>query len=102
MIGMLRQPGGSSGAWREGAFTRPAEVAMEPIKETVYIVDDDPRVREALSSLLRATGKSVRIFTSGKDFLDFQREDSYACLILDLKMPGLSGLEVQRSVASKT
>jgi len=75
---------------------------MEPIKEMVYIVDDDPRVREALSSLLRATGKSVRIFTSGKDFLDFQREDSCACLILDLKMPGLGGLEVQRSIASET
>jgi FixJ family two-component response regulator len=75
---------------------------MEPTKEMVYIVDDDPRVREALSSLLRSTGKSVRIFTSGKEFLDFQREDSCACLILDLKMPGLGGLEVQRSVSAKT
>ena len=75
---------------------------MEPTKEMVYIVDDDPRVREALSSLLRAAGKSVRIFTSGKEFLEFQREDSSACLILDLKMPGLGGLEVQRSVSAKT
>lgn len=75
---------------------------MEPTNETVYIVDDDPRVREALSSLLRASGKDVRIFTSGQEFLDFQREDSSACLILDLKMPGLGGLEVQRSIAAKT
>jgi FixJ family two-component response regulator len=75
---------------------------MEPTNETVYIVDDDPRVREALSSLLRASGKDVRIFSSGQEFLDFQREDSSACLILDLKMPGLGGLEVQRSIAAKT
>jgi FixJ family two-component response regulator len=81
---------------------RSAEVDMEPTKEMVYIVDDDPRVREALSSLLRASGKRVRIFSSGQDFLDFRREDSCACLILDLKMPGLGGLEVQRSISVKT
>jgi FixJ family two-component response regulator len=85
-----------------GRLHLPRQTHMEPTKEMVYIVDDDPRVREALSSLLRATGKSVRIFTSGKEFLDFQREDSCACLVLDLKMPGLGGLEVQRSVSAKT
>jgi len=81
---------------------KPTEVYMEPTKEMVYIVDDDPRVREALSSLLRASGKGVRMFSSGQDFLDFRREDSCACLILDLKMPGLGGLEVQRSISAKT
>jgi FixJ family two-component response regulator len=75
---------------------------MEPTKEMVYIVDDDPRVREALSSLLRASRKDVRIFSSGQEFLDFRRDDSCACLILDLKMPGLGGLEVQRSISAKT
>lgn len=75
---------------------------MEPVKDIVYIVDDDARVREALASLLRASGKSVRIFGSGQEFLEFQRDDSFACLILDLKMPGLGGLEVQRSIAAKT
>jgi FixJ family two-component response regulator len=67
-----------------------------------HIVDDDPRVREALSSLLRASGKGVRIFSSGQEFLEFRREDSCACLVLDLKMPGLGGLEVQRSISAKT
>jgi len=43
----------------------PTEPYMELTKEMVYIVDDDPRVREALSSLLRASGKGVRIFSSG-------------------------------------
>jgi FixJ family two-component response regulator len=80
----------------------PQAVSMESTKEMVYIVDDDPRVREALSSLLRASGKGVRMFSSGQEFLDFRREDSCACLILDLKMPGLGGLEVQRSISAKT
>jgi FixJ family two-component response regulator len=69
--------------------------------EVIYIVDDDPIVREALSSLLRANGKSVRLFSSGDDFLNFLRHDSSACLILDLKMPGMSGLDVQAIVSSQ-
>jgi FixJ family two-component response regulator len=68
----------------------------------VYIVDDDASVVGALSSLLRANGKQVRIFTSGQDFLDFERQDSCACLILDLRMPGLNGLQVQESIATQT
>jgi FixJ family two-component response regulator len=70
--------------------------------EMVYIVDDDARVGEALSTLLRANGKNVRIFTSGRDFLDFERKDSCACLILDLKMPELNGLEVQKLISADT
>ena len=68
--------------------------------ETIYIVDDEPAVLEALSSLLRASGKNVRLFSSGADFLSVKRDDSPACLILDLKMPGLNGLEVQRFVST--
>jgi FixJ family two-component response regulator len=69
--------------------------------EVVYVVDDDPRVGEALSSLLRANGMTVRMFTSGQDFLDSHREDSCACLILDLKMPGLGGLELQKLISAQ-
>src|ERR1700757_288386 len=75
---------------------------MEPTNELVYIVDDEASVGEGLSTLLRANGKRVRIFTSGQDFLDFARRDSCACLILDLKMPGLGGLEVQKLISAKT
>jgi FixJ family two-component response regulator len=75
---------------------------MEPANELVYIVDDEANVGEALSTLLRVNGKLVRLFTSGQDFLDFARRDTCACLILDLKMPGLSGLEVQRLISAKT
>src|SRR5277367_3333622 len=70
--------------------------------EMVCIVDDDASVVDALSSLLRANGKQVQTFSSGKDFLDFERRDSCACLILDLRMPGLNGLQVQESIAAQT
>lgn len=75
---------------------------VETANELVYIVDDEASVAEALSALLRANGKRVQIFTSGQDFLDFARRDSCACLILDLKMPGLGGLEVQKLISAKT
>jgi FixJ family two-component response regulator len=73
-----------------------------PPNEMVYIVDDDASVVDALSSLVRANGKQVQIFSSGQDFLDFERRDSCACLILDLRMPGLNGLQVQKSIAAQT
>lgn len=75
---------------------------MEPANDLVYIVDDEASVGEALSTLLRANGKRVQLFTSGQDFLDFARRDSCACLILDLKMPGLGGLELQKLISEKT
>lgn len=74
---------------------------MESENEIVYIVDDDPIVRDALSSLLRSNGKNVRLFASGTDFLSYERRDASACLILDLKMPGMNGLEVQKVVSAQ-
>jgi FixJ family two-component response regulator len=76
--------------------------SMVPSGEMVYIVDDDASVREALSSLLRANGKQVQMFTSGHEFLGFSRHDSCACLILDLRMPGMNGLQVQELIAAQT
>ena len=75
---------------------------MEPANELVYIVDDETSVGEALSTLLRANGMRVQTFTRGQDFLDFNRRDSCACLILDLNMPGLGGLEVQKLISART
>jgi FixJ family two-component response regulator len=69
--------------------------------EMVYIVDDDPIVRDALSSLLRANGKNVQMFSSGAEFLRFERSDAGACLILDLRMPGMDGLEVQKLISNQ-
>jgi FixJ family two-component response regulator len=75
---------------------------MVPSGKMVYIVDDEASVREALSSLLRANGKQVQMFTSGQEFLNFPRQDSCACLILDLRMPGMNGLQVQELIAAQT
>jgi FixJ family two-component response regulator len=72
---------------------------MESASELVYVVDDDSRVREALSALLRANGRNVRTFNSGSEFLDTPRPNVVACLILDMRMPGMSGLEVQKLVS---
>jgi FixJ family two-component response regulator len=69
--------------------------------EMVYIVDDDLTVCDALSSLLRANGKNVRALSSGAEFLRFERRDAGACLILDLRMPGMDGLEVQKLVSNQ-
>jgi FixJ family two-component response regulator len=72
---------------------------MQSASELVYVVDDDRRVREALCALLRANGRDVDAFNSGREFLDMPRQDVVACLILDLRMPGLNGLEVQKLVS---
>src|SRR5712672_13477 len=75
---------------------------MGLLNEMVYIVDDDLTVCDALSSLLRANGKNVRALSSGTEFLSFERRDAGACLILDLRMPGMDGLEVQKLISNQT
>jgi FixJ family two-component response regulator len=75
---------------------------MECANELVYVVDDDRRVREALSALLRANGREVQAFDSGAAFLDTRRRNVVACLILDLSMPGMNGLDVQKLVSIDT
>lgn len=66
----------------------------------VYIVDDDLSLREALSSLVRSVGLAVQPFASAHDFLSHPRSDCAACLVLDVRMPGLSGLDLQRQLAA--
>ena len=69
---------------------------MNPI---VFVVDDDLSVREALSSLIRSVGLHVQTFASAREFLAFERPHAPACLVLDVRMPGLNGLELQRLLA---
>jgi FixJ family two-component response regulator len=66
----------------------------------VFVVDDDYRVREALSSLVASIGLEVAVFGSAQEFLDAEKPDSPACLVLDLELPGTSGLELQRELAA--
>ena len=65
----------------------------------VFVLDDDPSVREALSSLLRSAGLQVSVFESAAEFLQAKTRDSPACLVLDLQLPDISGLELQRELA---
>jgi FixJ family two-component response regulator len=65
----------------------------------VFIVDDDYRVREALSSLIASAGLRVTAYGSAAEFLEAEKPDAPACLVLDLQLPGPSGLELQRELA---
>jgi FixJ family two-component response regulator len=67
-------------------------------KEVIYIVDDDFRVRESLTELFISHRLNVTSFASGEEFLKFARSDSSACLILDLRLPEMNGLEIQRVI----
>jgi len=67
--------------------------------EMVFVIDDDESIREALKSLIRSVGLSVETFASAQDFLESSRPDVPSCLILDVRMPGLSGLDLQRDLA---
>ena len=67
----------------------------EPV---VYVVDDDAAVREALDSLFRSVGFVVRTFASAHEFLRGKLPDAPGCLVLDVRLPGLSGLDLQREL----
>jgi FixJ family two-component response regulator len=66
----------------------------------VFVVDDDASVRESLSSLFRSVGLRVELFSSAQAFLKHQRPNAPACLVLDVRLPGLSGLELQRELGA--
>ena len=72
---------------------------MTESPEWVFVVDDDLSVREALSSLIRSVGLRVETYPSAAAFLEAERPPGVACLILDVRMPGLSGLELQSRMA---
>jgi FixJ family two-component response regulator len=68
----------------------------EPI---VFVIDDDPLIREGMRSLIKSVGLQVETFPSAQDFLLAKRPDTSACLILDVRMPGVSGLDLQRKLS---
>jgi FixJ family two-component response regulator len=72
---------------------------MPEQKAVVFVVDDDESVREALGSLIRSAGLGVETFVSAQDFLTRPRASAPSCLVLDVKMPGLSGLDLQKRMA---
>lgn len=72
-----------------------------PPQSVVFVVDDDESVREALTSLLRSAGLAVQAFASADDFLRHAMPDGPACVVLDVRLPGLNGLELQRELAKR-
>ena len=78
---------------------KPIAPAAEPAP-VVYVVDDDPSVRAALEDLLASMGLQVRAFASTQAFLAHPMDEAPACLVLDVRMPGQSGLEFHRTMAS--
>jgi len=68
-------------------------------KAIVFVVDDDVSLREALESLVRSAGFDVETFASAQDFLDHRKADGPSCLVLDVRLPGLSGLDLQKRIA---
>ncbi|WP_119273715.1 response regulator transcription factor [Taklimakanibacter deserti] len=65
----------------------------------VFVIDDDPSVREALSSLFRSIGLRVELFASTAEFLSTEPSTAPSCLVLDVRLPGLSGLDFQTELA---
>ena len=76
---------------------QPPESLVGP---TVFVVDDNAAVREAISSLIRSVGLGAEMYSSAKDFLRAKRPDVPTCLVLDVRLPGLSGLELQRELTA--
>src|SRR2546428_12485260 len=72
---------------------------MNNARALIYVVDDDVSVREGLESLLRAAGFTVQTFSSAQEFLASARADVPSCLVLDVQLPGLSGLDLQQELA---
>jgi len=66
----------------------------------VYVIDDDESVRRALQRLLRSAGFEVKAFSSAEAFLQSENLDVGACVVLDIRMPGLTGFDVQEKLAS--
>jgi FixJ family two-component response regulator len=79
--------------------------AHEKSQSLISIVDDDASVRESLSSLVRSVGYMAKLYTSAEDFLSRAQGEESACLILDVSMPGMDGLELQsrlKGIGSRT
>ena len=74
---------------------------MPDLKPTVFVVDDDISVRESLELLIKTAGWRAETFPSAQDFLDHPRVTVPCCLVLDVSLPGLTGLELQQRLAER-
>jgi RNA polymerase sigma factor (sigma-70 family) len=72
---------------------------MTELQELVFVIDDDASTRETLGSLIRSVGLRVQLFASAEEFLRCQRPDTDSCLVLDIRLRGMSGLDFQGKLA---
>jgi FixJ family two-component response regulator len=73
---------------------------MKPSQNRVYVVEDDASMGNAIKNLLRSVGLEPQLFVTAQEFLDAKRPDLPSCLILDVRLPGLSGLDLQRELSA--
>jgi FixJ family two-component response regulator len=76
-------------------MNQPADAA------TVFIIDDDPLVRTSIAGLLKSVGLRSEMFGTPQEFLDSKRPDGHSCLVLDVRLPGMNGLDFQKALAEK-
>jgi len=69
-------------------------------KPTIYVVDDDPSVRDSMELMLKSVGFNVKTLGSAQDFLKADLQEDLGCLVLDVRMPGMSGLDLQEKLVS--
>lgn len=74
---------------------------MTDIQQTVYVVEDDEAVRDSLELLLKSEGKEVRAYPSAADFLGDYSESMAGCIVLDIRMPGMDGMELQKKLNAR-
>jgi FixJ family two-component response regulator len=79
-------------------MTQQAIAVARNDQPVVFVIDDDPSVREALEDLLQSVGLRARAFGSAQEFLQSERPDAPGCIVLDVRLPGASGLEFQRTL----
>jgi FixJ family two-component response regulator len=68
-------------------------------RAVVFVVDDDPSMRRSLETLLRSVGHEVRLFSSAQEFMQAERPEAPGCLVLDVRLPGISGLAFQQELS---
>lgn len=73
-------------------------IVHEPV---VFIVDDDEAVRDSLTLMIKQTGVSVQSFVNAQSFLNAYRPDFFGCLIIDVQMPEMNGLELQEELSRR-
>jgi FixJ family two-component response regulator len=84
-----------SGRRRPGTVDRASQRKLELANHVISIIDDDESVREATKSLVRSLGYKAAVFASAEEYLQSDRLDDSSCLITDLHMPGMSGVDLQ-------